>query len=309
MKIAASFFRRFSQKQASPNFNEFVEHVREAVRAEPTAMQGRLSAQFEKGHNSLGASTVPEELQAAISQTLKGYPRRQLRQDVASLSESYARMTKISSESLLDTRFEDSPQWSEVDRQAVVQFLAPAVEYGPKETFAYLASQMPFMLAPLQRVFADLHRRLGDGFAPKSVLDFGCGPGTSMFAANAHWSSSISRAMGVDVSQSMLDLAAELVKYDPALAEKLQLRRFMSMNPDRPKYDLVTCSNVLSEMADESLRSRTVQELWAQTSDILVLIERGNAEGFRILRNARSMLLKSTPSECHIVAPVRRNCV
>ena len=89
----------------------------------------------------------------------------------------------------------------EADRQALIEFSSPAVEYGQKETFAYISSQLPFMLAPLQNVFAEISRRIPD-FEPKSMLDFGSGPGTAIVASQEHWSSSLIDIMAVDISRS-----------------------------------------------------------------------------------------------------------
>ena len=302
-----SRFRSYSNEQlqlddlesfADLNLNSSVEDAKVAVK--------RISDKFQIGRNDVGASVVPEDLQIALNGVLKGYPRRQLRQDVANLAEAYAKMTKVRADSLLDSNFESSSIFSETDRQALVEFSAPAVDYGPRETFAYISSQLPFMLAPLQRVFSEIARRI-PGFAPVSMLDFGSGPGTAIFAAQEHWNTSLNTIMAVDVSQSMLEMGASLMAEQAELAKRVQWRRFMAMAANRPKYNLVVTSNVLSELDDENLRTQSVDHLWQQTDDLLVLIDRGNAEGFRILRNARDRLIsnaKTDKESLHIIAPV-----
>lgn len=273
----------------------------------PRESKKRLSDQFAIGHNHLGASTVPESLQLALNRVLKGYPRRQLRHDVANLAESYAKMTRISADSLLESNFETSNLWSESDRQALIEYSSPAVEYGEKETIAYISSQLPFMLAPLQNVFAEISRRIPD-FAPKNMFDFGSGPGTAIVAAQKHWASSLKDFMAVEISQAMIETASELLKDQPGLpTDRIQWRRYMAMNPNRPKYNLVVASMVLSELPDDNLRQQSVDHLWQQTDDILVLIDRGNAEGFRILRNARDRLIETGKGDekLYIVAPVK----
>lgn len=312
VQLWKQFKPRISVKFYSEKFNEIIfnelsltESTEDAPET-PLESKQRLSERFTVGHNHLGASIVPDTLQTALNRILKGYPRRQLRQDVSKLAESYAKMTKVSAESLLESNFEKSSIWSEADRQALVEFSSPAVEYGPKETFAYIASQLPFMLAPLENVFAEIVRRI-PGFAPKSMMDFGSGPGTAIIAAQKHWNSSLNEIMAVDVSQSMLEISAELFKEYPNLVDRVELRRYMAMNPNRPKYNLVVSSMVLSELADDHLRQQSVDHLWQQSDDILVLIDRGNAEGFRILRNARDWLIKNAEisnNQLHIVAPV-----
>ena len=313
LQLLKHFKPRSSVKFYSEQFNENIlnelnlnESIEDAPEI-PLESKQRLSERFATGHNQLGASIVPDTLQSALNRILKGYPRRQLRQDVSKLAESYAKMTKVSAESLLESNFEKSSVWSEADRQALVEFSSPAVEYGPKETFAYIASQLPFMLAPLENVFAEISRRI-PGFAPKSMLDFGSGPGTAIIAAQKHWNSSINEIMAVDVSQSMLEISAEIIKDHSDLVDRVEWRRYMAMNPNRPKYNLVVSSMVLSELSDDHLRQQSVDHLWQQTDDVLVLIDRGNAEGFRILRNARDWLIKNAETsniKLHIVAPVK----
>ena len=307
--------RGYSTEKFSPEILENLsvevrESFEEDTRTIPMEMNRRFSQKFNVGRNHLGASTVPDAIQSALNRVLKGYPRRQLRHDASNLAESYAKMTKVSAEALLDSNFETSSAWSEADRQALVEFSAPAVEYGPRETFAYIASQLPFMLAPLQNVFGELARRI-PAFAPKSMLDFGSGPGTAIIAAQKHWNASLQDIMAVDVSQSMLEMGAELFK--ELAGNVVKWRQYMAMNPQtRPKYDLVVASMVLSELADDSLRGQTVDHLWQQTNDVLVLIDRGNPEGFRILRSARDKLIElsnkndDASSKMHIVAPVKR---
>jgi ribosomal protein RSM22 (predicted rRNA methylase) len=53
------------------------------------------------------------------------------------------------------------------------------IEYGEREVMAYLASQFPFAYGPIQRVFKEMSMRMPD-FKPRSILDFGIGPGTAV---------------------------------------------------------------------------------------------------------------------------------
>lgn len=255
-------------------------------------MSKRCSEEFNRVRNHLGASIVPETLQAAVLALLRGYPRRQLRTSVAALSQATLPMTQVAAKSLLEHGGDNLSE-------AVIQFSSPAIEYGLDEAYAFVASQMPFSLAPLQRIFGELRRSRQD-FQPASMLDFGCGPGTAMFAAKAEWPG-LARFMAIDTAQPMLDVAKEL-------ASRLEIdnvtwRRFMSVNPDRPRYDLVTCSNTLAELGDDGLRAQAVEHLWSQAGRLLVLVERGNAEGFRLIRNARQLLLEKFANEFRIAAP------
>lgn len=45
------------------------------------------------------------------------------------------------------------------------------------------------------------------GFAPKRILDFGCGPATVASAAVDVWGTSVKKYTGVDISKAMIDTA------------------------------------------------------------------------------------------------------
>lgn len=55
-------------------------------------------------------------------------------------------------------------------------------DYDDIKVAAYASSRMPACYSVLYRVFDELHLHLPD-FAPKTMLDFGSGPGTAIWAA------------------------------------------------------------------------------------------------------------------------------
>ena len=55
-------------------------------------------------------------------------------------------------------------------------------EYDSTKVAAYVSSRMPACYAVLYRVFDELHLHLPD-FKPRTMLDFGSGPGTAIWAA------------------------------------------------------------------------------------------------------------------------------
>jgi ribosomal protein RSM22 (predicted rRNA methylase) len=76
----------------------------------------------------------------------------------------------------------------------------------------------------------------------------------------------------------------------------------------QPKTDLVLSAFTLGDTPSEALRRSTLQSLWDQTGDVLVLIERGTPVGFRIIAQAREWILENNsdvqPQNVHVVAPV-----
>lgn len=88
----------------------------------------------------------------------------------------------------------------------------------------------------------------------------------------------------------------------------------MSMNLDKPvlyhefditknkiedKYDLVMSSYVLNEI-DESIRKEVILKMFNATNDLLVIVEPGTPNGYKIMLEAREALKNSG---AHIIAP------
>ena len=65
------------------------------------------------------------------------------------------------------------------EREAVAH---SSPEYDSTRVAAYASSRMPACYAVLYRVFDELHLHLPH-FSPKTMLDFGSGPGTAVWAA------------------------------------------------------------------------------------------------------------------------------
>jgi ribosomal protein RSM22 (predicted rRNA methylase) len=69
-------------------------------------------------------------------------------------------------------------------------------------------------------------------------------------------------------------------------------------------HDLVIASFALGDLPSADARANLVRALWQQTRDVLVLIDRGNPEGFQRIAQARAQLLEAEPAHAlHVVAP------
>jgi hypothetical protein len=98
------------------------------------------------------------------------------------------------------------------------------MQYSDRETLAYLAVMLSRNYAMVHRVLTELsHQR--PGFQPKSMLDFGTGPGTAIWydntayedhecrrSANELWNAYLERVLAVDVSESMIAMAEKLIR-------------------------------------------------------------------------------------------------
>lgn len=219
---------------------------------------------------------------------------------------------------------------------------ASSPEYDSARVAAYASSRMPACYAVLFRVFDELHLQLPH-FAPRTMLDFGSGPGTAIWAAREVWEQYPQRVTAIEPSDAMVKLAADLQHaqraQQPSNSSTYTIQWHRQLHPSmlptkkskaqqisRQTYDLVVASYVLTEMSSDAARQQAVDMLWRQTKDVLVLIEPGTPSGSAHVRHARTQVLsggssssalkqsqkcthpeapskQSQPAGAHVVAP------
>jgi ribosomal protein RSM22 (predicted rRNA methylase) len=79
--------------------------------------------------------------------------------------------------------------------------------FDKDESNAYALSRMVNNYGAVSNIFNQIARKYPE-FKPSTILDFGCGPGTGLFAAKAYFP--IKKALLTDISEPMLQLANEL---------------------------------------------------------------------------------------------------
>ncbi|KAJ2784251.1 37S ribosomal protein S22 [Coemansia javaensis] len=177
------------------------------------------------------------------------------------------------------------------------------VEYGPGEAAAFVAAFAPGTYGVLLNVFSEAARRL-PGLRPRAVLDFGCGPGTALWAAQAAWGpAAVARYAGIDVSEAMIRCAQDLIAAMPAGRAPAAAEFLRYLAPDLPgaRSDLVVAAFALSELPSDAARRTTVETLWGYAADTLVLVDRGTPRAAQMVSEARDQLLAL--GGCHTVAP------
>jgi ribosomal protein RSM22 (predicted rRNA methylase) len=161
---------------------------------------------------------------------------------------------------------------------------------------AYVLSRMPATYAAAMAVF-DAVREASENFAPKTMLDVGCGPGTASWAAIESWSA-IAQVTMLDSNQAFLAVAKTLASASPAFTKATMLA--LSLDTIAPPHaDLVAASYVLAEIAAAKL-PQVVERLWSSANEVLVVIEPGTPAGFQRIRAARDLLIASG---AHVLAP------
>ncbi len=162
-------------------------------------------------------------------------------------------------------------------------------------------------------------------FRPKSVLDFGSGPGPSIAAAFSVWGDdkrdpAINDVLAVEPSAHMAQigqyLLSDLNREMPATASSPD----QAPLPGRPrirwqsclyeisakKYDLITLSYVQMEIRGQPSRDMLVRNLWNRLNPggMLVMVERGTPTGFRFMHHLREVFIEEIGVEhFHFVAP------
>eukprot|EP00794_Sanderia_malayensis_P019176 gene19176-21097_t len=144
-------------------------------------------------------------------------------------------------------------------------------------------------------------RKREPGFEPKTLLDFGSGTGTALWAANDVWGRSLKEYQCVDVSDDANKVCEYLLRGgdDPRLPLKIPGVYFKKFLPLTHKitYDVVVASYALSEMPFAKQRQAAIASLWEKTNDFLIIIEPGNNEGFDIALQARHYVTKRATQE------------
>ncbi|OQR86146.1 hypothetical protein ACHHYP_10953 [Achlya hypogyna] len=194
----------------------------------------------------------------------------------------------------------------------------PAYTYGPQETLAYMAHEMDGVYSSVHHVFRQMTKpavsfRKGandddantEPFAPKSMLDYGGGPGTAAWAARMFFDESLNEYRVIEPSQSMIDAAQVVMEGFRGLSFRKSLAEMKRDIEKGKTYDLITLSFVLSDITNDVERIAIVSTLWSLLAEggRLVIVDRGNSWGSLQVRSARQFILDSlTTNQEEVIA-------
>jgi ribosomal protein RSM22 (predicted rRNA methylase) len=205
---------------------------------------------------------LPAGLAAAIAAQLERRPRQALAESARRLSESY-RARKPTQDAIRD----------ETDALAYALTRMPATYAAVVSALGRLAAEQP-------------------EFAPRSLLDLGCGLGAAAYAAAKVWPE-ISEAELADRSGAFLTLAARLAAESGerlVASAKIARADITRLGAEIPPRDLVVASYALTELSDADLPS-VAADLWARTQGVLVLVEPGTPRDHVRLQSVRERLI------------------
>lgn len=181
------------------------------------------------------------------------------------------------------------------------------LSYNTQLSLVYLAARLDAGYAAVSRVLHEIKQRVPE-FQPHTLLDFGSGTGTVIWAARWAWGPSLREFLCVDHSLDMQQLAGQLLDPGGSGGETAHSRGvyFRNLLPVSPKvgFDLAVSAYTLSELPSGAERRRFIQSLWRKTQHYLVLIENGTRDGHQILMEARHTVLTADEgSPAFVFAP------
>jgi ribosomal protein RSM22 (predicted rRNA methylase) len=191
---------------------------------------------------------LPISLQKSLDIILKDIDFQRVRKSSAALSESYRNFQK-------------------------------QLTFEKEKFYAYLSVRLPATYAVLYRVFKELQKMM----PIQELLDIGCGPGTSLWAAREFFD--LKKATLVEKETGFIGLAQKLQPQDAVVNwMNVDMKGISSL----PSHDAVLFSYSYGEMESEAI----LNHAWEASKKVLILIEPGTPKGFARILRAREYLKK-----------------
>lgn len=132
----------------------------------------------------------------------------------------------------------------------------------------------------------------------KTLLDVGAGSGAATWAAQAQLP--LERITCIEREGAMRRVGEALMKEgEPVLSSARWISSDLTSSKITTSADIVISSYVMNEMAKKD-RQFVLDNLWAATNEMLLIVEPGTPAGFSVLKDTRDYLLSKGT---HIVAP------
>eukprot|EP01101_Sappina_pedata_P005740 TRINITY_DN2700_c0_g1_i1.p1 TRINITY_DN2700_c0_g1~~TRINITY_DN2700_c0_g1_i1.p1 ORF type:complete len:677 (+),score=227.32 TRINITY_DN2700_c0_g1_i1:97-2031(+) len=277
---------------------------------------------------SHGIKMLPDILQKRLARFFKGVSGRQIKEDTKRLSETYKkrnretapnpdifvkRTTQKGVQDPKQANKESEKRRRNLNEEEELIRMTPfslPLSYDDQQTLAYVALRLPGSYGCTARALNEIKIQFPE-IQPKSIFDFGSGPGTALWAAHEMWPESLSKFFAVEPSIAMTDACQFLAKGVEKLENiKSQRYLFSSEEADR-EFDLVTATFALSDLDTNKARTSIVRALWDRVAvgGFFVIVESGGPTGFEIVKDARHLLLnhKDTYQSSTVIAPCAHN--
>lgn len=165
-------------------------------------------------------------------------------------------------------------------------------EYDEYSSALYMAVRLSPNYACIKTVMDEI-RAADSSFEPSSVMDFGSGAGTTIWAVNETWPNSVSEFLNIDISKEQQHLCEFLLRRGKHIGDPLPgvFHKQYLPTSTKSKFDMVVAAFTLLELPNSEMRAHVIENLWNKTNDLLVIIERGNLGGFSAINEARHLVL------------------
>jgi ribosomal protein RSM22 (predicted rRNA methylase) len=172
------------------------------------------------------------------------------------------------------------------------------------DALAYAFARLPATYAAIAAVLNAIRSAM-PGFAPRTLLDVGGGPGTAAFAAVQAFDT-LADIRLIDANAGLRNLALALMAEADSAALQQVVERQSYRHGDAVKLlaeaesaDLVTASYVAGEISEGDL-TRFTQRLWAATAGGLAIVMPGTPDGYARMLRMRADLIAAG---AHVAAP------
>ena len=204
-----------------------------------------------------------------------------------------------------------------------------SLPFKKEDVSVYVAARMPATMAAIGAVLERLHQEKPH-FLPSSFLDIGSGPGSFLWALLGRFPN-FERGVLYEGNAFFLELLALFLKEGSAFFDALKNVEIthkdvldVSSRDCQEKFDLVSLSYLLSEISPKSQKG-LLENAWARTGDVLMIVEPGTPLGFSNITRARQFLkelggffcapcphqnkcpLEDTKDWCHFKVRLRRS--
>ncbi|KAK6185959.1 hypothetical protein SNE40_008085 [Patella caerulea] len=293
---------------------------------------------FKKHPGLIGLRTVkiPAELEKAIDVTIENYPLSNLREKAKTLfrylqsrrepveqsvfnaklmeiEEEIKKKANVNVEELDETgkeKYENEMRKKITKRVKQLIYHWQPMKYDAPKAIQYLVARTAADYSSILHCLKEIKNKDPE-FEPRAIYDFGSGVGTTVWAANKIWNTGVFEYYCVDKSSEMNTLARLLLQ-DGQEQKNMRISgvyfRNFSPSDNLNKFNIVVCANTLMDLSSSDERHDLIEKLWNMTEDYLVLIEKGGYSGFRLINEARNLLLSKSadednPSLGHVFSP------
>jgi ribosomal protein RSM22 (predicted rRNA methylase) len=163
---------------------------------------------------------------------------------------------------------------------------------------AYAATRMPATFAAIRAVFHELRERCA-GLRVETLLDFGAGPATTLWAASLEFSQ-LARVRLIERDPAMKSIGQRLLEHS-LFGDRVEATWHTAVDASLPPvgHDLVVIGYLLTELS-EDVQREVLHLAWQACRGAVVVVLPGSTLGFRKMLEARRELVSLGAS---VVAP------